>query len=269
MPHTVLRLTQRLDYIRVAGITAEKGKRKMTSLTWRGTVGVVKPSYESGTLVEFIRLLPEGIGVIPLYLGLKEHSEQEYLDALDRCKTRVAELARIGVDLVHPEGAPPFLIRGLKAEQETVRNWEKQYQIPIITSPMTQTAALRAMGMKKFLGVTFHDQRINDMFARYFSEAGFNVIAIEEMPVGRERRQRLSSEEIYLHIKKLFLKHPSADGIYLQGSGTWRAVDVVALEEDLGVPVIHPMAARVWCIQKRLHIRVPVSGAGSLLQEMP
>ena len=242
----------------------------MPSSTWRGKVGVIKPTYESGSLVEFIRLLPDGIGVIPVYLGLKEHNERAYQEALPTYNLRVGELAEIGVDLIHPEGAPPFLIRGYKAEQEIVRSWEEEYKIPIVTSAMTQTAAFRAMGMKKFLGVTYHqNQKINYMFARYFVEAGFNVVAIEGMPVERAQAESLSSEETYAHIKKIFLKYPEADGIYLQGSGTWLPTDVVPLEEDLDIPVIHPVAARVWYVQKQLRMRQPLKGVGRLLEEMP
>jgi maleate cis-trans isomerase len=40
------------------------------------------------------------------------------------------------------------------------------------------------------------------------------------------------------------------------------------LERDLGVPVIHPVPARVWEIQHRLSIREPVKGFGRLLGEM-
>ena len=68
----------------------------MASANWRGTVGVVKPTYESGSLVEFIRLLPEGVGVIPVYAGIKQHTERGYLDALETYHERVAELAAIG-----------------------------------------------------------------------------------------------------------------------------------------------------------------------------
>ena len=241
----------------------------MPSLTWRGTVGVIKPTYESGSLVEFIRLLPEGIGVIPLYLGLKEYTAEEFLAALETYHVRVAELAEKGVDLIHPEGAPPFLLRGYQAEQEIVKAWQQQYKIPIFTSAMTQTAAFRAMGIKRFLGVTYLGKNVTEMFVRYFVEAGFDVAAMETVPVERARRYTISAEEIYSHIKKMFLEHSNVDGIYLLGSGTWRAVDVVPLEEDLGVPVIHPVAARVWYIQKQLHVRQPIQGVGRLLEKMP
>jgi maleate cis-trans isomerase len=53
------------------------------------------------------------------------------------------------------------------------------------------------------------------------------------------------------------------------GSG-WRILDVVPLlEQDLQVPVVCAVAARVWAIQKRLHVKQPVSGRGILLQTMP
>jgi maleate cis-trans isomerase len=244
----------------------------MPSATWRGTIGLIKPTYESGSLVEFIKLLPEGIGVIPLYMGLQEHTEREYLNALEVNRKRVEELANLGVDLIFPGGAPPFLIRGYRAEQDIVKSWEDKYNVPIVTPTMTQTAAFRALGMEKFFGLTFQtEQRLNDMFTTYFRDAGFDVAAMESMPLTRAQRKNVSTEEMYLHIKRFFLKYPSVDGIYLQGSGpgTWRVKDVVRLEEDLGIPVVHPTAARVWSVQKRLHVRAPIQGASRLLELMP
>ena len=39
--------------------------------------------------------------------------------------------------------------------------------------------------------------------------------------------------------------------------------------KDLGVPVVHPVAARVWYVQKRLRVRRPLQDAGRLLAELP
>jgi hypothetical protein len=33
--------------------------------------------------------------------------------------------------------------------------------------------------------------------------------------------------------------------------------------------VIHPVPARAWSVQKRLHVRQPLQGFGRLLLEMP
>ncbi|MFL5002617.1 MAG: hypothetical protein ACJ8DY_19715, partial [Xanthobacteraceae bacterium] len=60
-----------------------------------------------------------------------------------------------------------------------------------------------------------------------------------------------------------------ADAIYMLGSG-WRTLPIIAiLEADLQVPVVHPITARVWEIQKRLHVRQPVSGYGHMLEALP
>ena len=35
------------------------------------------------------------------------------------------------------------------------------------------------------------------------------------------------------------------------------------------VPVVHPVPARVWAVQRRLHVHQPVIGYGRLLEELP
>jgi maleate cis-trans isomerase len=242
----------------------------MATGTWRGTVGVIKPTYGSGSLVEFIRLLPEGVGCIPMYAGIKEHSERGYLGALETYHVRVAELAEIGVDLMHPEGGPPFMVRGFKAEQEIVGGWEAKYKIPIFTSGMSQAEALRALGIKKFVGCTyFRDKKLNDIFTRYFTDAGFEVLGMEGMDTSPDEADQISTEMIYQHLKRSHARYPAAQGIYLLGSGAWGIKDILQAENDLDVPVIHPVAARVWYVQKLLKVRNPLKGASRLLELLP
>jgi maleate cis-trans isomerase len=242
----------------------------MATGTWRGTVGVIKPTYGSGSLVEFIRLLPEGVGCIPMYAGIREHSERGYLGALENYNLKVAELAEIGVDLIHPEGGPPFMVRGHEAEQEIVGAWEAKYKVPIFTSGMTQAQALRALKIKKFVGCTyFRDQKLNDIFTRYFSDAGFEVLGMEGMDTSPDEADKVSVEMIYQHLKRSYAKHPAAQGIYLLGSGGWAVKDILDVEKDLDIPVVHPVAARVWYVQKLLQVRNPIKGASRLLELLP
>ncbi|MCH7912208.1 MAG: hypothetical protein IH856_04090, partial [Deltaproteobacteria bacterium] len=218
---------------------------------------------------EFIRLLPEGIGVIPLFLGIERGTEDEFRQVMDAYEAKIAELARLKVDLIHPEGAPPFMVQGYKGERDIVKRWEEKYKIPIVTAGMTQIEALRALKLRRIVGVTYFTGDINVTFSRYFAEAGFDVDAMEGIPVPFEEVGKLSSQEVYAHTKKVFLKNPKAEGIYMLGSG-WRTMDIISLlEQDLQVPVVHPVPTRVWAIQKRLHVRQPVMGYGRLLEEMP
>lgn len=241
----------------------------MSYTSWRGVLGIIKPTMRPGSLEEFIRLLPEGIGVIPLFLGIERGTEDEFRQVMDAYEAKIAELARLKVDLIHPEGAPPFMVQGYKGERDIVKRWEEKYKIPIVTAGMTQIEALRALKLRRIVGVTYFTGDINDTFSRYFAEAGFDVEAMEGIPVPFEEVGKLSSQEVYAHTKRVFLKYPKAEGIYMLGSG-WRTMDIISLlEQDLQVPVVHPVPTRVWAIQKRLHVRQPVMGYGRLLEEMP
>ena len=91
---------------------------------------------------------------------------------------------------------------------------------------------------------------------------------MEGIKVDFDKVGQLSAEQVYAHVKQAFLKHRKADAIYLLGTG-WRVLPMIdLLEQDLGVPVVHPVPARCWEIQHRLSIRQPVKGFGRLLAEM-
>jgi maleate isomerase len=240
----------------------------MTFTSWRGVLGCIKPTKRPGSLEELIRMLPEGIGVIPLFLGINQGTTDEFKRAVTPFEPLVAELAELGCDLIHPEGAPPFMLLGYKGEAELLKKWEKKYKVPLFTSGTNHVRALKALKAKRFIGATYFTGKINDLFAKYFVEAGFDVLGMEGIDVPFDKIGQLSSEEVYAHVKRTFLKHRKAEAIYLLGSG-WRVLPVIdMLEQDLGVPVIHPVPARCWEIQHRLSVNQPVPGYGRLPAEM-
>jgi maleate isomerase len=241
----------------------------MAFSSWRGTVGVIKPTYRPGGTEEMIRLLPEGIGVIPLFIGIRQGTVDEFRSVLERYEERVRELAEIGVDLIHPEGAPPFLVHGAAGEREIVGRWEKQFGIPIVTSAQVQVESMRALGMRRILGLTYFGDDVNNLTTRYYEDHGFEVVAMEGIQVPFDEVQRLSSREVYAFARQAFRKHRGIDGISMLGTG-WRTLDIIELlEQDLEVPVAHPVTARVWAIQTRFQVRQRTRGFGRILEELP
>jgi maleate isomerase len=240
----------------------------MAFTSWRGVVGCIKPTMRPGGIEELIRMLPEGIGIIPLFLNIRHGTTEEFKRAVTPYEPLVAQLAEAGCDLIHPEGAPPFMLLGFKGEAEVLKKWETQYQVPFFSSGSNHVRALRALKAKRIVGATYFTGKINDLFGKYFVEAGFDVLGMEGLEVGFEDVGQLSPEQVYAHVKRAFLKHRKADAIYLLGTG-WRVLPVIdMLERDLGVPVVHPVPARCWEIQQRLSVRQPVPGFGRLLAEM-
>ncbi len=240
----------------------------MAFASWRGVVGNIKPTMRPGGIEELIRMLPEGVGLIPLFLDIRDGKIDTFKQVIPQYEPLIARLAEAEVDLIHPEGAPPFMVLGHAGEAKLLERWEREYKVPIFTSGTNHIRALKALNVRRFIGVTYFTGEINNHFARYFTDAGFDVLGMEGIDVPFNKVGSLSSQEIYAHIKKAFLKHRGAEAIYLLGSG-WRVLDMVRLlEQDLEVPVIHPVAARCWEIQLRLSIRERVPGYGRLLAEM-
>jgi maleate isomerase len=213
-------------------------------------------------------LLPPGIGVVPLLLNVREGSEQEFGSAIPHYEKYVAELAEQGMDMIHPGGTPPFMMLGYKGEAELIHSWEKKYQTPIFTAGQNHVAALRALGIKKFIGASYSALQ-NKIVINYMTQAGFDVVSMEPIDVPFDQAGQISPEQCYAHIKALFRTHKGADGIYIQG-GAWRTEGIVEmLEQDLQVPVVHANIAQAWEIQKRLTVHQPRAGFGRLLQELP
>jgi maleate isomerase len=241
----------------------------MAYTSWRGVVGCIKPTMRPGGIEELIRLLPDGICLLPLFLDIRKGTVAEFERAVEPYEPLLDKLAEAKVDLLHPEGAPPFMLKGYQGECDIIKRWEDKYQIPVFTSGSNHVRAMKALGVKKFIGATYFSGPINDMFANYFVGAGFNVLGMEGLDVPFADVGQLSPYEVYAHVKKIYLRNPTAEGIYLLGSG-WRIMEMIQeLEDDLGVPVIHPIPTRAWEIQRRLHVRRPVEGYGRLLSEMP
>jgi len=241
----------------------------MAFKSWRGDVGVIKPTHRPGSLEEFIRLVPEGIGIIPLFLGITRGTVDEFTEAIDAYEEKIAELAALEVDLIHPEGAPPFIIQGYEGERKLIEGWERKYGIPMMTSGQVQVEALRALDVTRVVVSSYTNEGTNKMVSKYLTEAGFDVLENAGIDVPFEQAGNLSHHEVYRHTKAAAQRHPEADGILLFGSG-WRSLEAIELlEQDLEIPVAHPVPARVWTVQKRLRVVEPVSGYGRLLEEMP
>lgn len=235
---------------------------------WRGVVGIIHPTLRPGSGETLIRILPEGIGVIGLHLKVREGSKEEFANAMDAYEAYVAELAEQKVDVIHPSGAPPFMLLGYNGQETLINSWEKKYKTPIFTSGQNHVRAMKALGIKRFIGASYSAIQ-NKIVLDYMAQAGMEAVSMEPIDVPFEQASHISPEMVYSHIKKLVRNNPGADGIYIQGSA-WRCEKIVeVLEQDLQMPVVHATIARAWEIQKRLMIHQPVTGYGRLYAELP
>ena len=240
----------------------------MSFTLWRGVVGMVRPTRRPGTLEELIRILPEGIGIVPLLLNFKAGSKEEFLNSIPLYERFASELAEQGVDMIMLSGAPPFMLLGREKEASLTKAWTKKFKTPVLTDPQMQVAALRAMKIKTFIGASYSALQ-NKIVLDYMTAAGFKALSMEPIDVPFDQVAQISIETLYAHVKRLYRQHRNADGVYIQGGGWQTARVVELLEKDLGIPVVHATICQAWQIHKHLDVRETKPGYGRLLSELP
>jgi maleate cis-trans isomerase len=235
----------------------------------RAVVGVIHPTTGAGGTADLERLLPAGIRFISRHLGIREQNEEEFRSALGKEAALVDEVAAEGPDLLHPIGAPVFMVHGYAGEQRIIGEWEAKHGIPMFTSGQSHVNALRALGIRHFVGLSPMSERMNEIAAQYFKDAGFDVLALDRVRGQTEDHTAITWKEAYDQARRTFEAHPGAEAVYFISSG-WRIMEAIPeLERDLGVPVVHPVPARAWEIQRRLGLKHPVKGSGQLMEKLP
>ncbi len=234
-------------------------------------VGSVWPTNRSGILgdTELDPKLPPAIKLVHVTMDFQEGTEEEFARSIPGYEAKAAGLMEQKPDLIRVLGAPPFMILGFDGESQVIRGWERKYGVPMFTSGQNHVRALRALGVKRFLGATYLPDNLNNIFAQYLREAGFDVIAMEGMDAPFHEVPHIPATDIAEHLKQSSRRHSGAEALYLLGSA-WKVLDVIDdIEDSLGVPVVYPLTARSWETQLRLGLRQPIPGYGRLLSEMP
>jgi len=238
---------------------------------YRGVVGDIKPRATDSSLVDMIRLLPEGIGVIPVYLNLTSGTREEYSNAFGVYEKHIEYLASQKCNVIAVEGAPPFMILGPAGEAKMVDGWKQKYKTDMFTSSQNQVNAMRALKVKRILGITSGSggPDLDKTYAKYFEDNGIGVVAMEGMGLEFKSLPEVPQATIAAFIKKKFAEHKGADAVYILGSSLEALPLIAPLERDLKVPVVQAISARIWEIQRRLKVHEPIKGYGRLLETLP
>ena len=148
-----------------------------------------------------------------LFAEIQRGTQDEFKEALVRYRKKVAKLAEIGVDVINPSGAPPFMVLGYEGEAALIREWESTYKVPVFTSGTTHVAALKELKATRFVGFSYFPGEINKIYAQYFRDAGLDVLDMVGLDAPFEKVQEYSSHLIYNWIRRHMRKHPEAQAI--------------------------------------------------------
>ncbi len=84
----------------------------MAFSSWRDLMGMINPTMRPGMTEEVIRLLPEGVGIIPLFLNITHGTREEFKTVMVAHETEIERLVPQEHDLIHPKCGPPHMVQG-------------------------------------------------------------------------------------------------------------------------------------------------------------
>jgi len=133
-----------------------------------------------------------------------------------------------------------------------VDGWKQKYKIDMFTSSQNQVNVLKAMKIRKILGITRSgrsQQKLREIFRGFGNQRGRHGRHDGVIP----KHLRVPSETIYASSSRSL---PSIKArCHLRAGIGLKVLDIVArLEQDLGVPVVQPVAPALGD-ERRLHIR--------------
>ncbi len=237
---------------------------------WRGTLGWVSPAVPaSSAILDFHSVVPEGIELRIINLGITALNDKEVEMAMAKVDEAVRRLTAVGVQFISIEGTPLVSTRGFGSDKEMIKRAEEIAKVPVTTSLTAAVDALNALKLKKLVMASPMPHEFDRRAKKFMEDSGFEIIHVKSLNLAQNReRHALPRNAAYVLAKQAYLEAPEAEGIYIPCGGwcpTW-CIDM--LERDLGVPAIHSRQAVTWAGLKALHIKDPVKGWGRIFRTL-
>ncbi len=233
---------------------------------WRGKIGFVSPAICDTGLLEYYRLLPEGILITPVNLHVQNLVDGDFQAALDKLEEAVKILKYEDVQIIIIAATPPMIRRGFEADKEIVKKVEMLTGLPTSAGPTIEVEALRSLGLKRIALVSPFTEALNKHLKSYLEYWGFEVVVMKGLNITKNADlTKQPFHKSYALAKEAFLEAKSdVDGIFIR-CPRWPVVrNIAPLERDLGVPVVTTAQAFVWKALTMLNVREVQPGYGKL-----
>ena len=196
---------------------------------------MIIPTMRPGVIEEFIRILPEGISILPLFNNIRTGTHAELLAAKDAFEARVKDLAEVGVDVIHPAGAPPFMVHGFAGEKKIIDGWIEKYKIPMFTTGQNDCDALRAR-RQAVRGISYFTED-STRCSSSTSTTPVSTASRSGIGVPFDKMQSCADRDLPLRARNLPQAPETSRHLLCSGRGGPLGI-LDMIEQDFGVPAV-------------------------------
>lgn len=234
----------------------------------RARIGYTSPPMVTEVFpYEFYKMAPEGVTLMITTLTLTTRSKDEVSRSFELSLEAARQMAKAGATVVMLGGNPISLAHGGSDLQGFQDKMSKEIGVPVLTSTMAQTKALRLLGSKKVAVAHPYESHQNERMAKSIMEFGFQPCGTLACDYPLLQLGSVPKDMALKLARRLKAENPDADTIHF-GSAHWATAHVLdQVERELGVSVMSSQQAIFWDAIRSAGIKDKIPGYGRLLSE--
>jgi len=229
-------------------------------------IGLISPNLSEETLVDYYKILPEGIRIEGRTLDVGKYTDSEFHRVEQGFFDLVRDLVKRPLDFLMVTGELFLSYKGPGSDRLILAAVKEITPTPASTVLTAVTRACEALRLRRVVMATPFPEDQDARLIRFLAHDGIEVVA--HRCLGYENSKAiwdLPPETGYDLASSLLRDHPEVDGLYMP-CNKWRIIPVIdRIEQEFGKPVVTNTQAWVWEALRNMGLKKPIPGYGRLL----
>lgn len=230
---------------------------------WKARIGLMIVASNAIIEPEFNAMVPKDVSVHVTRM-LHERSIEGLKRMADYTEEAAQLLAYAGVNIIAYACTAGSLVEGVGWDQKISRRIEAATGIPATTTSTAVINTFRELRISKVSVACPYTEEVYEAEKTFFEANGVKVLKIKSLDLYREGLRRSPPEATYDIACEVNV--PEADAVFISCTALKSITVIEKLEEKLNKPVFSSNTALMWDVLKKLEIRQPIKGYGSLLR---
>ncbi|MEV5960638.1 aspartate/glutamate racemase family protein [Kribbella sp. NPDC051952] len=177
----------------------------------------------------------------------------------------VASLREASVDVIAYASTTSGYAIGPAAEADLVRTLQHLAGVPVVTSGLAATRALKSFGVRRVALVhpPWFEAEMGELGASYFRDQGIDVDTLMATSIPKDPDQ-VRPEQVIDYISDAV--DASTEAVFIAGTGFRAAATVEELERRTGQLVLEANQVLLWSILAATGTKLQINGYGSLFR---
>jgi maleate cis-trans isomerase len=214
-------------------------------------------------------MLPDGFMILNSTGTIRQLVDADFERQLERIEEAAADLVDNKCDSIIIGGSPLFTKLGHGSDVEMGKKLTAKFAVPVSPGITGEIEALKALGLRKLVVATPHEDTLNQRMKAFLESSGFDVLKIQGY--GVRKNADLTDMDVhsaYKIAKRLYEQAPEADGVFVPCPRWPTITDVDLLEREIGKPVVTSCQAYIWHALKLAKVKQEVNGFGRLMASL-